>query len=138
MAAQKGRELLIKMDIASVFTSIAGMKQSSFRITDGNVDVSSADSAADAGRWREMLAGAGVLAMSVSGSGVYKSAASEKALLTKKVAAETPDFQMVVPGLGEFEGPFVIGDLEYAGSFDGEVTYSMAFESAGEIAFTAE
>ena len=33
------------------------------------------------------------------------------------------------------EGPFQITSLEYTGSHDGEVTFEVALESAGPIAF---
>jgi TP901-1 family phage major tail protein len=35
------------------------------------------------------------------------------------------------------KGPFQITSLEYTGAHDGEVTFDVALESAGEISFTA-
>lgn len=138
MTAQKGRDVVIKLDISGTFTTIAGIKQASGRISDGHTDVSSADSVTESARWRQMLAATGVKSMSLSGSGVFKDSAAEAALLTAKLAGAAKDMQFIMPGLGTFEGSFVLGDLEYAGNFDGEATYSMAFESADEITFTAE
>lgn len=135
MPAQKGRDILTKMDILGTFTTVAGLRQQSFRVSDGNTDVSALDSA---GRWRAMLAGTGVKSISMSGSGVFMSDAFHAELIAKKLAAETPDVQFIMPGLGTFEGPAVIGDIEYAGNYDGEATYSFSFESAGEMTFTAE
>ncbi|MDX2277718.1 MAG: phage major tail protein, TP901-1 family [Hyphomonadaceae bacterium] len=134
MAKQKGRDVLVKMDIAGTFTTIAGGRQTSGKLSDGNTDVSSNDSP---GRWREMLAGTGVLSHAISLAGVFADSAAEAALVTNKLAAATPDFQFIVPGLGTFEGPYVIGEIEHAGNYDGEVTYSVSFESAGELTFTA-
>ena len=47
------------------------------------------------------------------------------------------DWQVVVPDFGTLEGPFQITALEYAGEHNGELTYEMALESGGAIAFTA-
>ena len=75
--------------------------------------------------------------MAVSGSGIFKDAASENAVLTEHLAGTTPNFQMVVPGLGTFQGAFAIPDVSYDGAFQGEVNYQMSFESAGQITYTA-
>jgi TP901-1 family phage major tail protein len=135
MTAQNGRDCLVKMDIASTFTTLTGTRSFSAKLSDGNSDVSSADSP---GQWREMLAGTGMMMLSVSGQGVIKDSAVEKQALANKIARATPDFQVVIPGVGTFEGAFVIGDLEYAGNYDGEATYNFAIESAEELAFTPE
>jgi len=42
-----------------------------------------------------------------------------------------------VPDFGRIEGPFQITALEYRGDHAGEVTFEMAFESAGALTFTA-
>ena len=44
---------------------------------------------------------------------------------------------MVVPDFGVIEGPFQIASLEFGGRHDGEMTFDLALESAGEITFTA-
>ena len=46
-------------------------------------------------------------------------------------------FQIVVPGFGTIEGLFQITSLEYRGDHAGEVTFDMALDSAGPLAFTA-
>lgn len=46
-------------------------------------------------------------------------------------------WQVVVPDFGTISGPFQVSALDYAGTHDGEVTYELALESAGEISFTA-
>ena len=47
------------------------------------------------------------------------------------------NFQVVIPDFGTVAGPFQITSLEFAGEHDGEVTYELALESAGELTFTA-
>ena len=46
---------------------------------------------------------------------------------------ETPDFQVIVPGFGTIEGPFLITSIEYAGSHNGEATYELSLASAGAL-----
>ncbi|MBI1188317.1 MAG: phage major tail protein, TP901-1 family [Alphaproteobacteria bacterium] len=133
MAAQKGREVLIRLDIASTLTTIGGMRQKSMSLNDSQVDVTDSDSA---GRWRELLAAAGVKSMSLSGSGVFKDSAAEIALLGHWNAGTHPTMAFFIPEIGTFQGPFAV-NLQYQGQHDGEVQFSASFDSAGEIAFTA-
>jgi TP901-1 family phage major tail protein len=43
----------------------------------------------------------------------------------------------VIPDFGTVEGAFQIASLEFAGEYNGEVTYELALESAGALTFTA-
>jgi TP901-1 family phage major tail protein len=47
-------------------------------------------------------------------------------------------YQVVIPSFGTVRGPFQITSLEFAGEHNGEVTYDVALESAGELTFAAE
>ena len=70
MAAQKGKDLLLKIDDGSgAFVTVAGLRTQRFALNADPVDVTNQESA---GRWRELLAGAGVRRASVAGSGVFK------------------------------------------------------------------
>jgi TP901-1 family phage major tail protein len=44
---------------------------------------------------------------------------------------------VIVPDFGTIQGAFQIAALDYAGEHDGEVTYTLALESAGALSFTA-
>jgi TP901-1 family phage major tail protein len=44
---------------------------------------------------------------------------------------------VTIPGFGVIEGPFQVAALDYAGRHDGEVTFELALESAGELVFAA-
>ncbi len=55
---------------------------------------------------------------------------------TDQTAAFT-NFRFKIPHFGELTGAFQITSLEYAGEHNGEVTYSMSFESAGYITYAA-
>ena len=89
------------------------------------------------GRWRELLAGAGVRRAALIGAGVFKDAASDALMRQVFFDGDIRMYQVAVPDFGIVEGPFQIISLEYRGEHDGEVTFEMAFESAGALTFTA-
>lgn len=136
MAVQSGKDLLIKIDIdgAGDFQTVAGLRASRLTFNAETVDVTSLDSA---GGWRELLGGAGMRSASLSGSGVFRDAATDARARTVFFAGEVPRFQVVIPDFGVVEGAFQITALEYAGSHDGEATYEMSMASAGALAFSA-
>ena len=136
MAAQKGKDLLLKIDTDGLgnFATVAGVRTKRLSFNSQAVDVTDADST---GRWRELLAGAGVQRAALSGSGLFKDAASDASIRTRFFSAAIVDWQIVIPDFGIVEGPFQITALEYAGTHDGEVTFEIGLESAGAISFEA-
>jgi TP901-1 family phage major tail protein len=135
MVAQKGKDLLLKLDTngAGNFVTVAGMRSKRIAFNSETVDVTDADSA---GRWRELLAGSGVQRASINGSGIFKDAASDAEIRSRFFAGTIATWQLIVPDFGTVAGPFQITALEYSGNHDGEVTFEMALESAGAISFT--
>lgn len=137
MAAQKGSAMLLKVDISGTATTVAGLRSTSISMNDEAVDVTTKDSAG----LRQLLGGGGVQSFSVSGSGVFTDAASEAAVRTafdaQRTAGTFVDFDVIIPDFGTFAGPMMIATLEYAGEYNGEITYSITLESAGTFAFTA-
>lgn len=133
MVAQKGKDLLLKIENAGSFVTVAGLRSRRIAFNSETVDITDADSA---GRWRELLAGAGVQRAAVSGSGIFKDAQSDALMRQRFFAGEIVDWQLAVPDFGTVEGPFQITALEYTGSHDGEVGFEVALESAGAISFT--
>ena len=70
MPAQKGKDLLIKIDDgAGGFATVAGLRARQLAFNAEAVDVTHAESA---GRWRELLAGPGVRHAAVSSAGVLR------------------------------------------------------------------
>jgi TP901-1 family phage major tail protein len=133
MAAQKGRALLMKIgDGASpeAFTTIGGMRSTNITLNDETVDVTNKDSTNNA---RELLAQAGIKSGTISGSGVFTDSASETTLYGKWNASTNDNYQFLVPDLITITGAFQLTSLEYAGEYNGEVTYSFTFESAGDL-----
>lgn len=136
MAVQNGKDLLVKVDMIGdgSFETLAGLRAQRLSLNAEQVDVTSLDSA---GGWRELLAGAGVKSASISGSGVFRDAATDARARAIFFDAIMPDFQVIVPDFGTIEGPFQITAIEYAGSHNGEATYEIAMASAGALTFVA-
>lgn len=134
MAAQKGKDLLLKIHDGTGFVTVAGLRSRQIAFNAEAVDVTHAESA---GRWRELLAGAGVKRASVTGSGVFKDGASDALIRQSFFDGTLRNAQIVVPDFGTLAGPFQITSLEFAGEHDREVTFDIALESAGEITFAA-
>ena len=136
MAAQKGKDLLIKLDLtgSGQFETIAGLRATRISFNAETVDVTSLESQ---GGWRELLGGSGVKSAGITGSGVFKDTSTDERARQIFFEGETPDFQVIVPDFGIIEGPFILVSLEYAGSHDGEATYEMSLASAGLLSFTA-
>jgi TP901-1 family phage major tail protein len=135
MPAQKGKDLLIKIaDGIGGFATVAGLRTRQLAFNAEAVEVTNSESA---GRWRELLAGAGVRRAGVTGAGVFKDEASDARLRQLFFDGAIETYEVVVPDFGRLEGPFQITALEYRGDHAGEVTFEMAFESAGALTFTA-
>jgi TP901-1 family phage major tail protein len=136
MVAQKGKDLLLKIDATGSggFTTVAGLRSRQIAFNAESVDVTDTEST---GRWRELLEGAGIRRASVSGSGIFKDAASDATIRQVFFDGTIRDWQVIVPDFGTIEGPFQVTALEYAGEHDGEVAYEIALESAGAIGFSA-
>jgi len=135
MTAQKGKDLLVKIsDDAGGFTTVAGLRTRRLSFNAETVDITNAESV---NRWRELLDGAGVKRASVSGSGLFKDESSDALMRQTFFDGTIANYQIVIPGFGTVAGLFQITSLEFAGEHNGEVTYDVALESAGELTFTA-
>ncbi len=136
MAAQNGKDLLIKLDMtgAGLFETIAGLRATRISFNTESVDVTSLESQ---GGWRELLGGAGVKSAAISGSGIFRDAGTDERARQIFFDAETPAFQVIIPDFGVVEGPFQVTSIEYGGSHDGEATYELSLASAGALSFTA-
>jgi TP901-1 family phage major tail protein len=135
MSAQRGKDILLKIESGGgAFTTVAGLRARAIALNARTVDATDGDSA---GRWRELLSGAGVRSAAVNGQGVFRDAASD-ALIREAFFSQTArTWRLIVPDFGQLEGPFLIAALEYAGEHEGEATFAISLASAGEIAFEA-
>ena len=103
MSAQKGKDLLLKVDSdgAGTFVTVAGLRSRSIAFNTETVDITHAESA---GQWRELLAGAGVRSAKVQGAGIFKDAASDALVRSYVFAGTIRDWQVIIPDFGTVEG----------------------------------
>jgi TP901-1 family phage major tail protein len=136
MAVQSGKDMLIKLDMIGngTFQTIAGLRATRISFNAETVDATSLESQ---GGWRELLAGAGVKSAAISGSGVFRDAATDARARQVFFDGQVPNFQVIIPSFGIVEGPFQLTAIEYAGTYNGEATYEMTLASAGALTFTA-
>lgn len=146
MAAQKGLDMLLKVNTSgSSYATVGGLRSTSITLNDESVDVTNKDSLGH----RALLAGAGMNSVAISASGVFTDAATENTVRAAFFAQQNTsdgssaqtaafkNFQFLIPDFGTLTGAFQIMSIEYAGEHNGEVTYSMSFESAGYITYAA-
>ena len=100
MSAKKGKDLLLKIDNGGGgYVTVAGLRARRLAFNAAAVDVTDAESA---GRWRELLAGAGVQRASLSGGGLFKDATSDALVRQVFFSGETP--LDLLPGSDPFLG----------------------------------
>lgn len=135
MAAQRGRDLLVKIDDGTgAFVTIAGLRTRRLSFNADTVDSTDSESV---GRWRELLAGAGVRRASLAGNGVFKDAASDALLRQVFFDGLIRAWQVIIPDFGTIAGPFQISSLDWRGEHTGEITFDISLDSAGALAFAA-
>ncbi len=136
MAAQKGKDLLLKVDAdgAGTFATVAGLRSRTITFNAESIDVTHSESA---GRWRELLDGAGAKHARVTGAGIFKDAASDAIVRSYVFGGTIRNWQIVIPDFGVVQGPFQINTFELTGRHDGEVAFDLSLDSAGELVFTA-
>jgi TP901-1 family phage major tail protein len=133
LAAQKGKDILLKIDNgAGAFQTIAGLRTKRLALNSDSVDITHSESV---GRWRELLAGAGVRKASIAGTGIFKDADSDALMRQLFFDGSIRDWQILLPAFGVIQAPFQITSLDYRGEHTGEITFDLALDSAGALNF---
>ncbi len=135
MPVQKGRDLLLKLETGGTFATVAGLRSTRVALNAQTVDITTRESA---GRWRELLSGAGIRSAALSGAGLFTDAAADAAIRALFFDTEIARWQVVLPDFGTLEGPFQLTALEFSGEHDGAMAYDISLASAGALAFTPE
>ncbi|WNO53543.1 phage major tail protein, TP901-1 family [Stakelama saccharophila] len=132
MAAEKGSAFLLKVgdggDPAG-FTTVAGLRTTQMSVNGEMVAVTSKDS----GGWRELLSGAGVRSVSVSGAGVFTGSAAEGRVKANALSGEIDDYRLSFESGDTMTGRFLVTRLDYAGDYNGERNYTLSLESSGAV-----
>ena len=132
MAIEKGSAFLLKIGngaLPAVFTTVAGLRTTQMSVNAETVVVTNQGS----GGWRELLSGAGVRSVSLSGSGVFTGSAAEARVKANALAGVIDDYRISFESGETVTGRFLITRLDYAGDFNGERSYTLALESSGAV-----
>lgn len=132
MPIEKGSAFLLKVGNGAVplaFTTVAGLRTTQMSVNAETVVVTNQGS----GGWRELLSGAGVRSVSLSGSGVFTGSVAETRIKTNALSGAVDDYQVSFESGETITGRFLITRLDYAGDFNGERTYTLALESSGPV-----
>ncbi len=132
MAVEKGSAFLLKVGngaVPIVYSTVAGMRTTQVTISSESVVTTNKGS----GAWRELLSGAGVRSVSVSGAGVFTGSAAETRLKANALAGIVDDFTLSFESGEQLQGRFLISRLDYSGDFNGERSYALSLESAGPV-----
>jgi len=132
MAAEKGSAFLLKVGDGGApvtYTTVAGLRTTQLSMTSDTVVITHKGSDG----WRELLSGAGVRQVSISGAGVFNGSAAEARLRASALAGTLDDYEVRFEGGDGLRGRFQLTRLDYAGDFNGERSYTLTLESSGAV-----
>jgi len=132
VAAEKGSAFLLKVGDGGSpvsFATVAGLRTTQLSINGEMVAITSKDS----GGWRELLSGAGVRSVSVSGAGIFTGSAAETRLKGNALSGAIDDYRLSFEGGETLTGRFLVTRLDYAGDYNGERNYTLSLESSGVV-----
>jgi TP901-1 family phage major tail protein len=132
MPIERGSAFLLKVGDGATppaYATVAGLRTTQLSINGEAVVVTNKGS----GGWRELLSGAGVRSVSVSGAGVFTGSAAEARLKGNALSGVLDDYELSFEGGERMRGRFLVARLDYAGDFNGERSYTLALESSGPV-----
>jgi TP901-1 family phage major tail protein len=132
MSVEKGSAFLLKIgngDTPVTYATIAGLRTTQLSVSGEAVNITNKDS----GGWRDLLAGAGVRAVSVSAAGIFTGSAGETRLRAHVLAGVIDKYELSFESGERMQGQFLVTRLEYAGDYNGERNYTLTLESSGPV-----
>lgn len=132
MGVERGSAFLLKVGNGAapvVYQTVAGLRTTQLSVNGEMVAITSKES----GGWRELLSGAGVRSVSVSGAGVFTGSAAEVRLKANALSGVIDDYRLSFEGGETMTGRFLITRLDYAGDYNGERSYTVSLESSGAV-----
>ena len=129
---ERGSAFLLKVGDGAAtpaFATVAGLRTTQFAINGEAVVVTNKDS----GGWRQLLSGAGIRSVSVSGAGVFTGSAAEARIKASALAGTIDDYRLSFESGDSMTGRFLVTRLDYSGDYNGERNYTMRLESSGAV-----
>ena len=135
MSASPGKSLLLRVNTTgTTFVTAGGLRSKQVKRATSKVDVTSADSV---GHWQELLPGAAPQSLTFSASDfVWLNDTAYQAFRTAFEGGTLLTCQVVYPGSGYYQGPFVITQLDESAPYDKEISSALTLESAGQPVWT--
>lgn len=133
---KKGRVFLLKEGDGTspeTFVTVAGLRPTAYTIDGESVDTSDKDG----NGWRDLLDGGGITSMSITASGIFEDSESTQSNLRSRAIDKSLHNYQIDDGEDILEGAFQVTSFEASGEHDGEQTFSVTLESAGEVSVTA-
>lgn len=113
------------------FTTIGGLRNASLNLANKTLDATSLSS----GRWREIVSGAGIAAVAVSGDGFFTDSAAEEALRAKAFNGALNNYQILLGSGDKITGKFMVASYARSGKLNAEEEVGIKLESGGEVVF---
>ena len=132
MSAERGSAFLLKVGNGAVpvaYQTVAGLRTTQLSVNGEMVAITSKDS----GGWRELLSGAGVRSVSVSGAGIFTGPAAEVRIKGNALSGAIDDYRLTFESGETMTGRFLVTRLDYAGDYNGERSYTLSLESSGAV-----
>lgn len=132
MSAERGSAFLLKVGNGAapvVYQTVAGLRTTQLSVNGEMVAITSKDS----GGWRELLSGAGVRSVSVSGAGIFTGSAAETRVKGNALSGAIDDYRLSFESGETMSGRFLVTRLDYAGDYNGERSYTLSLESSGPV-----
>ncbi len=85
--------------------------------------------------WRHLQAASGVHALNVAGNGLFTNQAADHLVRQLFMNGKHAMARIIVPEFGHFTGSFAVTELAYEGRNEEAVSWRVALQSAGEVAF---
>ncbi|WP_020471463.1 phage tail tube protein [Zavarzinella formosa] len=133
MTAQKGNSLLLKAGaVAASPVTVAGLRNTSLKLSNSMVDVTNKDSAG----YRTLLQGAGEQSVTISADGTADSAAAFSTLQNNAFNNTISTYCLFFDNGDTLECSFQITSFEVSGTYNKEQLFTCTLESSGQWTFT--
>lgn len=141
MSAERGSKLLIKRGAGDgppeTFTTVGALQSSTLNINGDPIEVTTADDIdVNEEIWRTFITGPKTL--SVSGNGIGKDLQPIQSVYNDFATGGIVNYEIVVPNLGAFTLPMIVGSMTFEGPYDGVSGFTIDLQSAGAPTFVAE
>ena len=138
MGVSAGRDLLLKYETTlggGSYSTLGGLQAKTFTLESSVIEITNHGS----NEYREILDGAGVKSMKVSGSGIYNAdSATLENLETAMMSGTMRNFHVIDTSTSgrTYQALFKIASFERGGEHNGAQNYSISLESSGTITIT--